>query len=64
MARECKYRAHFTVFTGMDTDFELELVTKKVMAKNIVALRAVTIYRSETQTNKLKLTFSELLNFV
>ena len=54
MVRECKYRAHFTVFTGMDTDFELELVTKKVFAKNIIALRAVTIYRPETQTNKLK----------
>ena len=64
MVRECKYRSHFTVFTGMDTDFELELMTKKVKTKNIIALRAVTIHRPETQTNKVKLTFSQLLNFV
>ena len=64
MVRECKYRAHFTVVTGIDTDFELELVTKKVKTKNIIALRAAAIYRPETQTNKLKLTFSQRLNFV
>ena len=29
-----------------------------------IALRAVTIYRPETQTNKLKLIFSEFLTFV
>ena len=64
MVRECKYRAHFTVFRGIDTDFELELMTKKVKTKNIIALRAAAIYRPETQTNKLKLTFSQRLNFV
>ena len=29
-----------------------------------IALSAVTIYRPETQTNKLKLIFSEFLTFV
>ena len=29
-----------------------------------IALRAVTIYRPETQTNKLKLIFSDFLTFV